>query len=75
MALFRIVQMILVHCISRSHNLKIDFQDENIKKIFSETARPGALTAPSGPLQSLFKLSPSAQKWPCPGSRMFNISL
>ena len=26
-----IVQMILVHCISRSHKLKIDFQYENFK--------------------------------------------
>ena len=28
-----IVQMVLVHFISRSHRLKIDFQDENFKNI------------------------------------------
>ena len=27
----KIVQMVPVHCISRSHGLKIDFQDENFK--------------------------------------------
>ena len=33
MALFKkIVQMVPVHCISRSHRLKIDFQDENLKE-------------------------------------------
>ena len=30
---FKIVQMVLVHCISRSHILKIDFQDENFKNL------------------------------------------
>ena len=30
---FKIVQMVLVHCISRSHKLKIDFQDENFKNL------------------------------------------
>ena len=44
MALFEIVQMVTVHCISRSHRLKRDFQEENFKKIFiSETTRPRAL--------------------------------
>ena len=38
-----IVQMVSVHCISRSYRLKIDFQGENFKKIFSETTRPRAL--------------------------------
>ena len=37
--LYKIVQMVQVHCMSRSHMLKIDFQDE----IFSETTRPRAL--------------------------------
>ena len=31
--LFKIVQIVLVHCTSRSHRLKKDFQDENFKKI------------------------------------------
>ena len=31
---FKIVQMVSVHCISRSHRLKIDFQDENFKNRF-----------------------------------------
>ena len=40
-----IVQMVSVHCISRSHRLKIDFQDENFKSqvFLSETSRPRAL--------------------------------
>ena len=29
----KIVQMVPVHCISRSHRLKIDFQDENFKNL------------------------------------------
>ena len=37
------VQMILVHCISRSHRLKIDLQDENFKIFSPETTRPRAL--------------------------------
>ena len=37
--------MVQVLSISRSHRLKIDFQNENFKKIFlSETTRPRALT-------------------------------
>ena len=34
-----IVQMVPVSCISRSHKLKIDFQDEKLKKKLSETTR------------------------------------
>ena len=29
----KIVQMVLVHCISRSHRIEIDFQDENFKNL------------------------------------------
>ena len=29
----KIVQMVMVHCISRSHRLKIDFQDETFKNL------------------------------------------
>ena len=39
MALFKMVSF---HCISRSHRLNIDFQDEYLN-IFSETTRPRAL--------------------------------
>ena len=37
-----IVQMVLVRCISRSHRPRIDFRDENLKIILSETTRPRA---------------------------------
>ena len=33
MALYKNVQMVQVHCISKSHRLKIDFQDENFKNL------------------------------------------
>ena len=36
------VQIVQIHCISRSRRLKIDFQDENLKIFFSETTRPRA---------------------------------
>ena len=43
MALFNNCSMVPVRFISRSHRLKIAFQDENFKKIFfSETTRPRA---------------------------------
>ena len=42
MVLFKNCSMVLVHCISRSHRLKIDFQDENLKNLI-ETTRPRAL--------------------------------
>ena len=31
MAFFKSVQMLLAHCISRSHRLDLDIQDENLK--------------------------------------------
>ena len=47
MVFFNNCSNIPVHCISRSHRLKIDFQDENFKsheKMFlSEITRPRAL--------------------------------
>ena len=36
MALFKKIKWLQFHCISRSHRLKIDFQDENLKKMSSE---------------------------------------
>ena len=33
MVLFKIVQMVPVHCISRSYRIKIDFYDENFKNL------------------------------------------
>ena len=43
--------MVPVRCISRSHGLKIDFRDENFKKIFFfETTRSTQRTSWSVPL-------------------------
>ena len=57
----KIVQMVL----TRSHRLKIDFQDKN--KSFDIWY----VASPSGPLPSLFKLCP----WPRPRGHMFNTGL
>ena len=62
--------MVPGHCISRSHRLKIDFQGENLKIVDI-----WYVASPSGPLPSLFKLSPLAQKWRQLGGHMFNIGL
>ena len=37
------LQMGLVYCISRSHRLKIDFQDENFKNLLLTTTKPRVL--------------------------------
>ena len=76
----KIVQMVQVHCISRSHRLKIDFQDENFKNLLLCNHNVWSfdiyyVALPSGPLQSLFKLSPWGQKWPCLGGHMLYIGL
>ena len=42
MALLKDCSKVPAHCISRSHRVKIDFQDENFKIFFSETTRPRA---------------------------------
>ena len=58
--LFKIVQIVTVHCISRSHELKIDFQDENLKHLLVwnhkalsfdiwYVASPSGLVFPLGP--------------------------
>ena len=59
-------------CISRSHRLKIDFQDENLKIFSSETTRPRALLF--GMYHHLVDLyqncsnySPGAKNGPAPG--------
>ena len=62
-----ILQMILVHCISRSHRLKIDFQDENFKNLLVWNQKAWSLdiwyvASPCKPLPSLFKLYPWGQK-------------
>ena len=69
MALFKIVW---VYCISRSHRLKIDFQDENFDNLllYNHKAKSfdiWSVASPSGPLPSLFKSCPWGQKWPCSG--------
>ena len=38
-----IVQMVPVRCISRSHRLKIDFRDENLKIFLSKTRKDRGL--------------------------------
>ena len=65
--------MVLIHSITRSHRLKIDFQES-----FSETTRSFDIwyvASHSGPLPSLFKYYPWGQKWPCPRGHMFNTGL
>ena len=37
------IQMVMVHCISRSHRLKINVRDENFEIFLSETTRLRAL--------------------------------
>ena len=79
MALFNISSKVLVRCISRSHRLKIDFQNETFKNLLSKTTRPRALIF--GMFHnlvdphSLFKLCPCAPKWAGPRGHMFYIVL
>ena len=55
MALFKIVQMVQVYCISGSDRQKIDlFKMKTLKIFFSETTKPGALIFGMKHLPSLF---------------------
>ena len=75
-----IVQMVPVHCIARSHRLKIDFLDENFKNLLvwnhiAYSIDIWYVASTSRPLPNLFKLFPWGQKWARPGSHMFYIGL
>ena len=72
----KFVQMVPIHCISRSHRLKIDFQDEKLKIFFSETTRPRTLVF--GMMHHLVDLyqvysnyPPGAKNGPAPGVTCF----
>ena len=72
--------MVLVHCISRSHRLKIDFQDENFEKIFlSETTMPRALIfSMKHLLKDLYQVCSNylpGAKMALPGGNMFYLGL
>ena len=71
--------MVLAHCISRSHMLKIDFQDENLKNLLwnhkGKSFDIWYVASPSEPLPILFKLSPWVQKWPSPWGHFFYTDL
>ena len=72
--------MVPVHCISRSHRLKIDFQDENFQIFFSETTMPRALIFSMWHyLVDLYQVCsnypPGAKNGSAPGGHMFYIGL
>ena len=74
------VKMDLVSCICRSHELKIEFPDENIKNllVWNHKAKSHDIwyvASSSGPVPSLFKLCPWDHELPHPRSHMFNIGL
>ena len=71
--------MVLVHCIARSQRLKIDFRDDNFKKIFwPKTIMPRALIfGMKHQLVDLYQVcsnyTPGAKNGPAPRGHMFNI--
>ena len=79
MAFSKSVQIVTVHCISRSQRLNIDFQDETFKTFFSNHKACSFdiwyVPPPGGPPPNLFKLSSWGQKWLRPGGHMFYIGL
>ena len=67
-----IVQIVPIRCVSKSHRLKIDFQDENYKNLFlcnhkAQNLDIRYVTLPSEPLSSFLNDSPGAKNGPAPG--------
>ena len=76
MALFNNCSNGSILCISRSHRQKIDFQDENLKILLSETTRPSALIfGMKHHLVDLYQVcsnyAPGAKNRPAPGVTCF----
>ena len=68
----KIIQMVLIGCISRSHSKKVGFQNAIFKNLLVWNYKAQSFhiwyTASSRrPLPKLFKLCPWGQNWPRPG--------
>jgi len=68
----KIVQMVLIGCISRSWGQKIGFQNAIFKNLLvwnykAKSFHIWYIASSRGPLPKLFKLCPWGQNWPAPG--------
>jgi len=78
-SLTKIVQMVLIGCISRSWGQKIGFQDAIFKNLFLRNYKAQCfhiwyIASSRGPLPKLFKLCPWGQNWPRHGGHTFTLN-
>jgi len=76
----KIVQTVLVGCISRSRDQKVGFQNAIFKNLLVRNYKDQSfhiwyIASSRGFLPKLFKLSPWGQNWPGPGSQNFTLKL
>jgi len=74
----KVVQTVLVDCISRSRGQKIGFQNAIFKNLLVRNYKAQSfhiwyIASSRGLLQKLFKLCPWGQNWPRPGGHNFTL--
>jgi len=74
----KVVQMVLIGCISRSWDQKVGFQNAIFKNLLfwsykAQSFHIWYIVSSRGPLPKLFKLCFWAQNWSCPGGHNFTL--
>ena len=75
----KVVQMVLIGCISRSRGQKIGFQNAILKNLLvwnymAQSFHIWYKASSKGSLPKLFKLCPWGQNWPRPGGHNFTLN-
>jgi len=75
----KVVQMVLIGCISRSRGQKEGFQNAIFKNLLVWNYKAQSfhilyIALSRGPLPKLFKLCPFGQNWPRPGGHNFTLN-
>ena len=75
----KVVQMLLIGCISRSRGQKVGFLNAIFKNLLvwnykAQSFHIKYIASSRSPLPKLFKLCPWGQNWPCPGGHNFTLN-